>query len=395
MQKKMVKVTRHGNRKFFVMYYDDEETGKRVSRSTEQTTKEAAKVVADRWEKELLDGSYRPKSKMTWDTLVERFGKEKMPHLKPKTRAAIDAATDHFTTLVGKNGTLRLAQINEQTISRFQTALRELKNKHEQPLLRETSIACHLRHVKWVLSWAKDQKLIREVPTFEMPNIPKGSLMRGAAISESQFHDLLAAVPLVRQDVDRWQHLLRGLWLSGLRLGEALAVSWDPFESLCIDLSGKRPRLRILGEAQKSGKDELLPLTPDFCEWLLQTPEEHRVGPLFTLLTGGEPMNISSVGKIISAIGEKAKIIVKKEKGRKTKYVSAHDLRRSFGKRWAMRVPSVLLQKLMRHSSLETTLKYYVDLQADEIAEQLFTTYTVGSSVGTPEQPSTPATQNS
>jgi len=32
------------------------------------------------------------------------------------------------------------------------------------------------------------------------------------------------------------------------------------------------------------------------------------------------------------------------------KYASAHDLRRSFGTRWAKRVMPVVLQKLMRHS---------------------------------------------
>lgn len=33
-------------------------------------------------------------------------------------------------------------------------------------------------------------------------------------------------------------------------------------------------------------------------------------------------------------------------------------------------MPTVL-QKLMRHDSIETTLRYYVDLDADEMAEEL------------------------
>ena len=46
-----------------------------------------------------------------------------------------------------------------------------------------------------------------------------------------------------------------------------------------VDLSGRRPRFRIKGEAQKSGQDELLPMTPDFAEFLLQTPESRAAGP--------------------------------------------------------------------------------------------------------------------
>ena len=34
-------------------------------------------------------------------------------------------------------------------------------------------------------------------------------------------------------------------------------------------------------------------------------------------------------------------------------------------------MPTVL-QKLMRHDSIETTLRYYVDLDADEMAEELW-----------------------
>lgn len=56
----------------------------------------------------------------------------------------------------------------------------------------------------------------------------------------------------------------------------------------------------------------------------------------------------------------------------KVKFASAHDLRRSFGNRWARKVTTPVLQKLMRHESISTTMGYYVDLDADEIAEDLY-----------------------
>lgn len=51
----------------------------------------------------------------------------------------------------------------------------------------------------------------------------------------------------------------------------------------------------------------------------------------------------------------------------KTGCASAHDLRRSFGFRWANRVWPHVLQQLMRHASIETTKRYYVQSEADEI----------------------------
>jgi hypothetical protein len=55
-----------------------------------------------------------------------------------------------------------------------------------------------------------------------------------------------------------------------------------------------------------------------------------------------------------------------------TKHASAHDLRRSFGFRWAVRVMPIVLQKLMRHASIDTTLKYYVGNDAREMGKAVW-----------------------
>ena len=78
----------------------------------------------------------------------------------------------------------------------------------------------------------------------------------------------------------------------------------------------------------------------------------------------------------MSKIGEAAGVIVNKAEG---KFASAHDLRRSFGTRWARRVMPAVLQRLMRHAAIETTLRYYVDLDADELAADLWRDHETGS----------------
>ncbi len=75
----------------------------------------------------------------------------------------------------------------------------------------------------------------------------------------------------------------RGLWLSGLRLEESLRLTWDGDGVFTVDLSGKYPRLRIYAEAKKGHQDRLLPMTPDFAEWLLATPQNERSGFVFHL----------------------------------------------------------------------------------------------------------------
>ncbi len=80
------------------------------------------------------------------------------------------------------------------------------------------------------------------------------------------------------------------------------------------------------------------------------------------------------IGGTIADIGELAGVVVDADPrtGAPTKFASAHDLRRAFGYRWAKRVMPAVLQKLMRHASIQTTMQYYVDLEADDVADVLW-----------------------
>ena len=53
------------------------------------------------------------------------------------------------------------------------------------------------------------------------------------------------------------------------------------------------------------------------------------------------------------------------------KFASAHDLRRAFGTRWAKIVPPGILKELMRHSSLETTMNFYVSITAKDTLSEV------------------------
>jgi integrase len=114
-------------------------------------------------------------------------------------------------------------------------------------------------------------------------------------------------------------------------------------------------------------------------------------------------MGANEVGKVISTIGEKAKVVVSrstkrvKEKadGQKrtveketTKFASAHDLRRAFCTRWAKRVMPATLQRLARHSHISTTLNYYVAATAGDIAADLWREF--GNTSGNNQAPAAP-----
>ena len=164
---------------------------------------------------------------------------------------------------------------------------------------------------------------------------------------------------------------LRGLWLSGLRLGEALQLAWERDGGLSIEIRDGRPFLRIKAEAEKGFRDRLVPATPDFGTLLLGVPEAERVGGVFRLdgLLTRRPITAKRVSRIVSAIGKKAGVVVNKDAG---KFGSAHDLRRAYGSRWAKRLKPFALKTLMRHESIQTTERYYVEIEAEELAADLW-----------------------
>ena len=84
----------------------------------------------------------------------------------------------------------------------------------------------------------------------------------------------------------------------------------------------------------------------------------------------GIPLTSHSWESWYTDVGSKAGIIVNVVDG---KTASAHDLRRSFGTRWAKRVMPAILRKLMRHANVQTTMQFYVDLDVDEMADDLWT----------------------
>ena len=358
-----VMVVKHSGRRFLTMRFVDPITGRQKTRSAKTTNRREAERRAAKWEAELQEGRYHEPSRITWAEFRERYEDEKLSSLSPNTAEATSSAFNHLESIINPQ---RLGTLDSAILSRFQAELRKTG-------IHETSIATHLRHLRASLSWAVAMRLLHKAPEFQMPKRAKGKkLMRGRPISTEEFERMIGAVPAIRpRDPDHWIYYLSGLWLSGLRLEESTLLSWDDDSPISVELGGRRPRLRIYAEAEKGHQDRLLPMTPDFAEFLARTPKVHRQGLVFKLigLQTGTTMTVKRISRIISAIGKRAKVVVNKAE---QKFASAHDLRRSFGTRWANRVKPATLQLLMRHKSIETTLKYYVEQDADEVADELW-----------------------
>jgi len=233
------------------------------------------------------------------------------------------------------------------------------------------------------LNWAQLQGWLPTAPKIRKIKTPKLKVMKGRPITETEFKKMLEATAGVVGDeaAESWKHVLRGLWESALRLEEMMHVSWDlPGTIRPVWRDNQLPILDIPAAMQKNDTEENIPLLPWFESLLLQTLAEQRRGwvfnPLSLELRVGRKIrhrrpDAEWVGKVVARIGEAAGIVVEQadeRTGRPTKHATAHDLRRSCGERLRNAgVPPLVICRVMRHASWDTTRKFYApgDVQRD------------------------------
>lgn len=396
----MIKVTliRPASRRFFLAQWSDPITGLTKTRSTKQTVRREAERSAARLEDELNSGEFKTASATTFQELCDRYADEVSSTKRIKTAKKTKSTFNAIKRLLNPRFASSLA--DPSVISKFAAALRaealkEADNQSSGTKRRPMTIDGHLREIRKVMRWAKSMHIIHTVPAIEFPKgqagmkgrpitaeefermkacVGSGKRRKGWVTSKGQRKETIASI-VAPEFEERWLHYLDGLWLSGLRLEESVKLHWTDDSEIAVDFSHRRPMFRIQASADKSGKYRLLPMVPDFASFLHLTPPSERKGFVFQPLTysqGGRPVphrpTANHVGRLICALGKAAMVRVN-DTG---KAASAQDLRRAFGSRWCKIVMPAVLQKLMRHASIETTMKYYVGSFAEDAADEVY-----------------------
>lgn len=335
-----VRVQSDSARRGLVLSWVDPLSGRRRRRFLETTSRRDAERAAAKLEAQLIaDGAV---DGISWPKFRERFAREHLTTKRPATAENFDYAMTRFERDVGSPRSLR--EITSSVLSRWSALMRSQG-------LAPASVASNLRCVRSALSWAAKMGMLPSVPAVVMP---ESSRSRGRPLTLWEFARILRAADAEPGMGD----LLKGLWLSGLRISEAVALRCDrgPVR-LRLDLTP--PVIEF--SSQKNKKIEAVPITPDFYRFCK---------PICTGTTGFVfPLGMASstVAKRISGYGRAANVKVGPKK-----FASAHDLRRTFGQRWSLRVHPLVLKTIMRHASIETTLRFYVQADIDQIAASVW-----------------------
>lgn len=347
-----VYVSSDASRSSLQLYYRDPVTGRNVRRSAGTTRMAEAQREAARWEDE-VNANRQNFGGLCWDAFRVKFTDEHLRVKSPSTQANFRHAMNRFERDCGHPVDIR--EITGAVLSGWQ---RKLSASGLSP----ASVGSNLRCLRVALNWASKLGLLQACPRVLMP---AGSTSRGRPITLLEFVRFLRAIPGEFPECpDEAVRLVKGLWLSGLRLDEALRLSWPGGSAggvPLVHLSGHRyPCIEWPASSHKNRRADMTPLPPDLLRFLSRCPD--RSGRVF-----GVPLARSTIIHRLSAAGRASGVRVSA-----TKHVTAHDLRRTFGNRWALRLHPLVLRAMMRHASMETTLRYYVDLRLDQLGEALW-----------------------
>lgn len=259
---------------------------------------------------------------------------------------------------------LSLEEIDEELIQEFTQRLVSEK-------LSPSSINNYLAGIRGFVRWCnKNRRVPTVVPNFELIFIPKQDRSRGRPLLESEIQRLCDAAEqrIGHPYFESWTHFIWGVRFSGLRLEEAITLTWDDTSTICVsDLGSETPMLCF--PVQKGNRSLAMhPILPEFCDFLRRTPYAKRTGHVFNILTktGKLSRSKATIGREIQRIGERAEIVVKIDNNGKKHFATAHDLRRSFANSGAALLDRESLMSATRHASTDCLETFYLKSDAQK-----------------------------
>lgn len=191
-------------------------------------------------------------------------------------------------------------------------------------------------------------------------------------VSVQEFHTLLSCARTLK-----WKTFLSLLYSTGLRLEEATNLIWTDvdFEQAILSVSAKRSCESLVHWEPKDHEIRHIPLCPEMIEllvkWHANAPE--RIPYIF--LTEKRYSRVMEQVKarqwhdgrdLVNNMLRDFKVI-RRRAG--IAGCTLHDFRRACITNWARRLPAHVVRRLAGHSSLETTMNYYLSVQAGDLED--------------------------
>jgi integrase len=349
----------------WVCYWNDTD-GKRRQKSfgSDDYAHGLAMTFRKKKDAELLLGIQSTNGTATWQEFRRKYHETSLAI--GSTARVTRNALDRFEKLIRPG---KVCNITSETIAKFIAALVQERGKQPGSRMELPTVNKYLRHLRAVLQVAADWEYL--------PKLPKFRFLKGdKKLPDYMLPEHFAAIYQACRHAKRpestgytacewWQALIMTAYVTGLRIGELLNLRRDDVDldkSFAIIRHTKGKQDAIIG---------LLPVAVEHMQRLRGFSERFFAWDECQEYLYDE----------WHAIQDRAGI------GRQYGF---HAIRKAFGTMNAPRISASGLKLLMRHESIETTMRYYVNPLAEqqELMGRLFVPPTVLSSC--PTEPSLP-----
>lgn len=214
--------------------------------------------------------------------------------------------------------------------------------------------------VKALIAYLQRERLIE--PTLDLERIRKPKVDR-KEVAYLTDDEIILILRSVREDIAggimirkvRMMALLLVMLQTAARLGEALSIKIRDIDRINMEIpivgKGQKPRSLFISPDTLFWIDKYLSLRRDGCEYL------------FTTLNGKSQWKQTDVGRSFRRYRELSGI---------TKPFVLHTLRHTAATQLALKgVPMNEIQKILGHSRLETTIKYYIGAVEKDLAKKV------------------------
>jgi integrase len=340
------------NASWYVGWYDHD--GKRHAESCGRGAwgKNKAEKRVRRLQAELDMGVHQPPSKKKWSVFREEYEAKILPNLASRSREEVKAALGHFQRLA-KPG--RMDQIRTQTIDAFVAQRKRERGKNPESSISPATVNKDLRHIRAALRVAHEWGYVPKLPRIRMMREPEKIPRFVTAEHFQTIYDKACPLAVLPQNegqtyepVAWWRALIVMAYMTGWRIGELLSLRRT-------DLDLKMATAITRAADNKGKRDEAVPLHPIVVEHLTRIASD---GPLVFPWSKDYAALWEEFGRIQKEAGIRLNCAEQHDHTEACHVYGFHDLRRAFATVNAPRLKPEALQKLMRHKSYSTTLRY-------------------------------------
>ena len=341
-----------GTRRYYEAQWIDPDTRSRKTRSLRTDDPREAERKRQWYEDRLNAGLPVDDVNMPWKEFRERFLSEHAGGLRERSREKFETV---FGSLEKVCAPPTVRAIDARCLAKFTKDMRERKLRGGKVGLAPWTQKNYLMALSTALTWAREQGFVSIVPTMPAVRVPK---LRPKPVDPSDYEKLVKAAP-----EGPWRVLLLVAWAAGLRASEAYQLRWSEGDGdfPWVDL-GNGGRIWVPAKFSKAWEDQWMPLHPELRAALLAMDrrEDERVFWFRSQYGENKEIKRRGVSRAISDFAAKAGVRLGLQK-----------LRRGFGCRLASKVPAAVLQRLMRHASIKTTMEFYASAEDAALREAI------------------------